>query len=160
MSSLYELTGKYLQLQALLEADEGDYPIEMLTIGEDLKTKVENYGRIIRNFESDIQTYKDEIDRLKEKKETAERAVDRLKKSVFESMKATKQSEIKTQLFQFSIRKNGGMKPLVITGDVPEQFCRVKYEPDKDRIREAIEEDGEVLDFAHIEERGEYLKIK
>jgi len=66
MSNLYELTGKYLQIQAVLEADDEDYPIDMLTIGEDLNQKIENYGFIIRNFEAEEEALTSEIKRLTE----------------------------------------------------------------------------------------------
>lgn len=160
MSSLYELTGKYLQIQAVLEAGDEEYPIDTLTIGEQLDQKLENYGRIIRNFESDIENYDAEIKRLTDLKKNRQKAIDRLKNGVMDSMKQTNRPKVSTNLFSFTIAKKGGLKPLVLDGNVPAQYCRVVYEPDKTLIRKAIEEDGEVLDFAHLEERGEYLRIK
>ena len=160
MSNLYELTGKYLQIQAVLEADDEDYPIDMLTIGEDLNQKIENYGFIIRNFEAEEEALTSEIKRLTERRNTARKAIDRLKEAVFKSMKMTDRQKVKTDHFSFSIAKKGGKLPVTITGDVPEAYCKVVLEPDKEKIRTAIEEDGEVLDFAHLEERGEYLRMK
>lgn len=160
MSNLYELTGKYLQIQAVLEEGDEDYPIEALTIGEDLNAKIENYGFIIKNFEADEEALTNEIKRLTERKKTVRNAIDRLKKAVFESMKATNRPKVKTEHFTFTVAKAGGRKPLTITGNVPEAYCKVILEPDKEAIRRAIEEDGEVLDFAHLEERTEYLKMR
>ena len=160
MSNLYELTGKYQQIQALLEEGDEEYPIDMLTVGEELDKKIENYGFIIRNFESEDEYLTAEIKRLTERRDKARKAIDQLKKSVFDSMKKTDRQKISTPHFAFSIAKAGGKKPLVITGDVPEQFCKVILEPNKDAIREAIEQDGEVLDFAHIGERTEYLRMR
>ena len=161
MSNLYELSAKYAQVQAVLEDGDEEYPIEMLTIGEDLDQKIENYGFIIRNFESEDDALTAEINRLEERRKTARRAVERLKESLFNSMKATKRQKVSTPHFTFTIAAKGGKKPVIITGDVPESFCKVKYEPDKEAIRQAIEEDGEVLDFAYIpEERGEYLRMR
>lgn len=160
MSNLYELTGKYLQIQAVLESDDENYPWDALTVGEELDKKLENYGRIIRNFEADINGYDAEIKRLTELRKSRQKAVDRLKEAVFDSMKKTGRPKVDTGLFHFTIAKKVGVKPLVIDGDVPAQYCKVVYEPDKALIREAIEQDGEVLDFAHLEERGEYLRIK
>lgn len=160
MSNLYELTGKYLQLQAILEEGDEDYPIEMLTIGEDLKAKIENYGFIIRNFESDEEALTAEIKRLTDRRKTVRNAIERLKESVFNTMKTTGKQSVKTEHFTFTVAKAGGKLPLAITGNVPEAYCKVIMEPDKDAIRRAIEEDGEVLDFAHLEERTEYLKMR
>lgn len=160
MSNLYELTGKYLQLQTILEEGDEDYPIEMLTIGEDLNAKIENYGFIIRNFESDEEALTAEIKRLTDRRKTVRDAIERLKKSVFDSMKATDKKKVTTGHFTFTVARAGGKQPLAITGDVPEAYCKVILEPDKEAIRRAIEEDGEVLGFAHLEERTEYLKMR
>ena len=160
MSSLYELTDKYRQIQSVLEDGNEEYPIEMLTVGEDLDQKIENYGFIIRNFESEDAALDAEIKRLQARQKTARRAVERLKESLFNSLKATNRKEVTTSHFKFSICSAGGKKPVVITGDVPEAYCKIKLEPDKEVIRRAIEEDGEVLEFAHIGERSEYLKMR
>lgn len=161
MSNLYELSAKYAQVQAILEDGDQDYPLDVLTIGEDLDSKIENYGFIIRNLQSEDDALSAEIERLKERRDNARKAVDRLKESLFNSMKMTGRHKVNTTHFAFSICKKGGKKPVIITGDVPEQYCKVKYEPDKEKIRQAIEEDGEVLDFAYIQEdTGEYLRMK
>lgn len=160
MSSLYELTDKYRQIQAVLEDGNEEYPIETLTVGEDLDQKIENYGFIIRNFESEDAMLDAEIKRLQERQKNARRAVERLKDSLFNSLKATNRKKVTTSHFTFSIASAGGEKPLIIDGDVPEAYCKIKLEPDKEAIRAAIEEDGEVLDFAHIGERSEYLKMR
>ena len=161
MSNLYELSAKYAQVQAVLEDGDENYPFDVLTIGEDLDSKIENYGFIIRNFQSEDEALSAEIERLKERRDRARKAVDRLKGALFSSMKMTGRNKVKTTHFAFSICKKGGKKPVIITGDVPTDYCKVKYEPDKERIRQAIEEDGEVLDFAYIQaDTGEYLKMR
>ena len=161
MSNLYELTGKYLQVQAHLEADD-DYPIDLLTIGDELDHKIENYGFIIRNFESEEKSLDDEIKRLTERKKTAQKAVDRLKEQLYNTMKVTGRDKVKTPHFQFSIATKGGKRPLkFVEGmEIPKDYCKVVMEPDKEKIRQAIEQDGEILDFAYLEERGDYLRMK
>ena len=56
------------------------------------------------------------------------------------------------------IKKNGGVQPLVITGDVPESMNKVIIEPDNDKIREILK-DNEV-GWAHLEPRGRHIEIK
>lgn len=58
-----------------------------------------------------------------------------------------------------SIVKNGGKKPVILSDEVPQEWQKVKYEPDNKRIREALE-NGEELPFAKLGERGERLSIK
>ena len=160
MSNLYELTGQYLQLQALLEAGDEEYPVDLLTVGDELDHKIENYGFIIRNFESESDALDAEIKRLQDRKKTTDKAIDRMKGMVMQTMKATDKTKITTPHFKFTVARTGGKTPVVINGDVPHEWCKVKYEPDKDKIRKAIEEDGEVLDFAELGERTEYLRMK
>lgn len=52
---------------------------------------------------------------------------------------------------------NNSQASLIITGEVPKQYCKVITEPDNDVIREALK-NGE-LDFARLE-RGVHLRIK
>ena len=41
---------------------------------------------------------------------------------------------------------------------IPQDFKKIVYEVDKDKLREVLE-DGEIISGAHLEERGSYLKI-
>jgi hypothetical protein len=160
MSTLYELTGAYLQVQNVLADGDEEYPYEMLTVCEQLDQKLENYGRIIRNFEAENDALKAEEERLAERRKNNEKAITRLKESIMNSMMATGRDKVQTNLFSFSVGPAGGKAPLVIEGDVPKSFCKVSYEPDKAKIREAIEKDGEVLNFAYIGDKKTVLKIK
>ena len=48
---------------------------------------------------------------------------------------------------------------MIMDGDVPNDYLKVIYEPDKDKIRQALE-DGTELPFAHLEEKGKHVVIK
>lgn len=159
MSNLYELTWKYKEIQNHLLNDD-DYPVELIAADEEINSKIENYGFVIRNMESDSDALDAEIKRLMDRKKTTDKAIDRMKGMVMQAMKATDKTKITTPHFKFTVARTGGKTPVVINGDVPHEWCKVKYEPDKDKIRKAIEEDGEVLDFAELGERTEYLRIK
>ena len=159
MSNLYELTWKYKEIQNHLLNEDG-YPIELIAADEEINSKIENYGFVIRNLESDSEALDAEIDRLMERKKTTDKAIDRMKEMVMNAMKATDKTKLTTPHFKFTVARAGGKTPVKITGDVPHEWCKVKYEPNKDKIRKAIEEDGEILDFAELGERTEYLRMK
>ena len=74
-------------------------------------------------------------------------------------MDAAQLTELKAGEYTLKIAKNGGKQPLVIDSTVPDNFMKIKYEPDNDLIRQAIEE-GKEVPFAHLEERGRHLNIK
>ena len=99
----------------------------------------------------------DEIKRLNDWKKLVSGNVDRMKLRLMEAMDATGQKKIETDHFRISIRKNGGLQPMEITGDVPEEYCRL--EPDNAKIRAALE-NNLALDFAHLNERGRSVVIK
>lgn len=159
MSNLYELTWKYKEIQNHLLNDD-DYPVELIAADEEINSKIENYGFVIRNMESDSDALDAEIKRLTDRKKTTDKAIDRMKDMVMQAMKTTDKTKITTPHFKFTVAKAGGKTPVKITGDVPHEWCKVKYEPDKDKIRTAMEEDGEIFDFAELGERTEYLRMK
>jgi hypothetical protein len=145
------------------ELDEETILDTLESIESAIEIKAENYAKIIREFEGNINALKDEENRLKVKRQRLERSIDWLKSNLFQSMKLTGKTKFKTDLFSFNIAKNGGKAPVVITAtrteEIPTEFVVAKVEPNKDAIREALE-NGQMLDFAHLGERGESLRIK
>ena len=78
-------------------------------------------------------------------------------------MEITGKTKFSTTLYTFSIRKNGGLEPLKIDADIkdiPEQYLTPQPPTiNIGAIRKALDE-GAILHFAHIEERGTNLSIK
>lgn len=165
--NIYELTGQYLALQEMIES--GEYDEEVLAdtlegVEGELEVKAENYARIIRNFEGNIDAIKAEEKRLKEKRAGLENAVKRLKDTLQGAMIATDKRKFKTDLFSFSIAKNGGALPVILdcaVADLPYEFTNVTVEPDKKAIAEALTINPKFTSkYAHFGERGESLRIK
>ena len=75
------------------------------------------------------------------------------------TLKQIGKSKFKTELFSFSIVGNGGKQALTIDGNVPEEYTKIIIENDTDKIRADLEA-GKELPFAHLEPRGESLRIK
>lgn len=166
MSNLYEITGDLLQLQAMLE-DDVDPEVLADTLegvqGE-YDFKIESYCKVIKNLEADVVGIKAEVDRLNSKKKTLESNVDRLKKAMFESMKATDTPKVKGQLFTVAIQKNGGKIPVIVAPDadtskLPDELVIVTEKPNLDAIREQLEAGKSITGFS-LGERGESLRIK
>lgn len=164
VASIYELTNDFMVLQEILSNDPDSE--EALQMFDDLDKKIEEkadgYARIIRNFESDIEGFKAEEARLKEKRAGLEKAVDRLKTALKEAMIKTDKRKFKTDLFSFNIAKNGGALPVVVdvpTEELADEFVIVTEKPDLKAIAKYIEETGDITQF-HFGERGESLRIK
>lgn len=162
MSSLYRLTDNFTQLQEMLLSEEYDEQavLDTLEITDfEIEEKAENYAKIMRNIDSDVAAIKAEIERLSERAKRYEARKKVLSDNLFAAMKITGKTKFKTPMFSFSIAKNGGKQPLDVYGEVPDDYKKVITEPDKDKIRKALES-GESLEFAILQERGERLSIR
>ena len=159
--NLYELTAVYQRLQDQIESGE-DYEGILAVIGDEIEAKADGYARVIRNMEAEAKALKDEEKRLAEKRKLREAAIERLKQNLFESMKATGKEKFKTDLFTFSIQKNGGALPVIVDVDteyLPDDLVQITEKPDLKAIATYIEQTGD-LTYAHFGERGESLRIK
>ena len=168
MSRLYEITGDILTLQEMLEDSVED---EVLTdtleaVQGEYEIKLEAYCKVIKNLEADMEALKNEAKRLTDKRKTLENNVDRLKKAMFDSMKATNTPKVKGQLFTVAIQKNGGVIPINydkndknITANLPDHLVNIVKTPNLEAIRELLEA-GKVVDGFTLGERGESIRIK
>lgn len=164
MSKLYELTTDLLTLQELLESPLDDEEIlkdTLEAVQGEYELKLEAYCKVIKNLEADMDALKNEAKRLTDKRKTLEANVDRLKKAMFDSMKATGTEKVKGQLFTVAIQKNGGKLPVIVdvpTEDLPDELVKIVESPDLEAIGKLLESGN--CKYAHYGERGESLRIK
>ena len=158
--TLYDLTQDYQDLLLLAEDPGIDQEVlkdTMESIQGELEVKADSYVCVIKELDAEADKLKKEIDRLTVRMKKCTESVKHMKESLMESMKSIDKKKLATEHFNLSIVKNGGVQPMKIDGDVPQEFCRL--EPDNDKIRRALLL-GEQLDFARLEERGTHLTIK
>lgn len=103
MATLYELTTQASMLYEMLQGEIIDEQIfndtlEAMGAGE----KVESYCKVIKQFQSDAEMFKTEIDRLTARKKTAENAVERMKAALLLFMQQTGQDKVKAGSFAVS----------------------------------------------------------
>lgn len=165
IATLYELTGQYAELLELLENPEIDEKTVLDTLESMdflIEDKAENYAKIIKELEGNINTLDNELDRLKSKKTALQNNITRLKDNLYQSMKTTGKTKFKTELFNFNIAKNGGALPLIVdvdTSELPDDFVIVTEAPDKKALVEHLKKNPDCK-WAHFGERGEHLSIK
>lgn len=168
MASLYELSGEFVKWseymeQTELEPDMAEALKDALeNMAADIDFKLENYAKIIKNFESDIEGLKAEEARLAAKRKAKENAIKTMKERMTIAMQQTGKLDIKTPLFSFKVQKN---TPSVVMDvnyieDVPEKYL-IPQDPKIDKkLLKADIEAGEDLDgIAHIE-RSESVRIR
>lgn len=163
MPSLFELSNDMRDLLEFgCDPDEEETFLQTLEpIITAISEKADGYCAVMTHFKGQAEMISKEIEALTLRKKQIERSVDRMKEALLYSMNTTGRTEIKTDLHTIKVAKNGGKLPLEITGEVPKEFEKttVLVEPDKDKIREALDK-GEELGFAHLKERGTHLSIK
>lgn len=163
--NLFELTGQYLALMEMMEDPEIDpQTLEdtMAAIEGELEDKADAYAAIRTQLLGQSQVIDAEIERLKRRQGSIEGNIRRLTANLEASMRATGKMKFKTGLHSFGIQKNGGLAPLILDRTdyekFPEEFRKVKYEPDNQKIREYLKD--HTLEWARLGEKGESLRIK
>ncbi len=159
--TLYELTEEARELQDMIE----EYPpetfsdtIESLQLM--IEDKADSYAAVNQNITNEITALKAEEERLRTRRSALERNQMRLMKAIREAMNALGKTKIKTEKFTFSVSKNGGLQPIEVDAEkLPDKFKKMIFEPDNDRIREAIKA-GETIEGVEVLPRGEHLTIK
>lgn len=161
--TLYELEREQLELNALLEENGGELTPEIeekLQIHDyDINKKMESYCKAIRCYESDIDGFKSEIERLKQRKESAERAIERMKASMLNALEIFQISKIEAGTFKIGTRKSYSVTIDDEEAISPEyKIETVTSKVDKVAIKDAIKE-GKEVEGAHISENTN-LSIK
>jgi hypothetical protein len=150
MANLYEITGKYLEIQDMI--NNSDLDIRMLKdtlegIEYDLEEKADNYAKIIRNITSDIEGLKVEKERLTDKGKALEAKIKTLKSNLEQSMLITNKKKFKTPYFNFNIQKNPPSVNILDKDKIPDKYF-IAQDPKIDRkallkdLKEGIEVDG------------------
>lgn len=162
--TLYELTTEYMNVKSLLENEEADEKTINDTLdaylGADIDEKAEGYAIVIKELEAELAKWKGEKERIERHCKTLDNNIERMKSRMLDAMTAMDKPEIKTEHFNIKIAKNGGQAPLMFIPDakIPDRFK--KFEPDKNKIREAINLGEDVSSFAYLGERGTHINIR
>lgn len=155
--TLYDLTDDYLALLEMAEDPDTDpeaFADTLEGIEGAIEDKADGYAKVIRTLEGDAAACDAESKRLRNKKQTIENNIKRMKQALQYAMELTGKTKFKTALFSFGISKN----PAAVVMDegyienIPERFL-IPQDPviDKKAIKEALKA-GEDLDgIAHLE---------
>lgn len=159
MATLYELSGDYLQVQRMIEDGFEGLEDTLESLQGPLHEKLEAYGMVIRNIESDVEGLKAEEKRLAERRKVMENGIKRMKLSMHDAMSSTGERKIKGEKFTFTIQKNPPSLKLVDESLIPKEFL-VEVAPsiDKKAIMERLKANEEIPG-AQISQ-GESLRIR
>ena len=133
-----------------------DFLTKLNDLEDDAKHKIEGVGVVCRELKGDIATVKEEIDRLKARKQSMENRVKWLMDYVSDMMKALSfdKHTSPNALFTVYMQKNPDTISIDRPNALPKTFQRITAEPAKKLIKEAWDKgqlDEEMIGLAGIE---------
>ena len=153
MATLYELTGQFLDIYNL-ELDEETKldTLDSIDWETEYETKVENYIKVMKNLEADVEARKNEIKRLMELNKADEKKKDHLKDTLSASMILTGHERVDTPLFKVSFRKSEAVEVDDLL--LPEAYKVATWKADKKRLKEDLKNGLEIIGASLIERKN------
>ncbi|AFV15404.1 TPA: siphovirus Gp157 family protein [Bacillus cereus] len=140
-TSLYSLTGKFLEIQQYITEDNQEMFTDTLeAIDEAIEQKALGIVHVVKNLETMCETIKAEETRLAERRKRTEKSVERLKQYLLDSMEATDNKKIETDLMTISIRNNKESLLVHSEAFIPEMYYKPgKPSLDKTNLLKAVQ---------------------
>lgn len=141
--NIFEITKDFLALQNTLIESGGELTPELETAlqinSNELTTKGQGYGYIIKSLEYEVDVIDQEIKRLQQLKKVRDNAIERLKTTLKIAMELTETNEIKTPTLKINFRKSESVE-VADVNLLDSEFVKTKVtkEADKIAIKEAI----------------------
>lgn len=153
MATLYELTGQFLDIYNM-ELDEETKldTLDSIDWQTDYENKVENYIKVMKNLEADVEARKNEIKRLTELNKADEKKKDHLKETLSTSMQLTGHERVDTPLFKVSFRKSQAVEVDELV--LPESYKVATWKPDKKRLKEDLKNGLEIVGASLVERKN------
>ena len=157
---LYEISNNIQELLNMIDdIDDATFNDTMESLQLELHDKADNYAKVIKVLEGEINTIKNEVERLGAMKSARENKIKWLKSNLEEAMIHAEDKKFKTELFTFGIQRN----PAKITVET-EEFIPLDYYIDqKPKLDNAkLKEDlklGKIIKGVSLVQ-GEGLRIK
>ena len=160
MAKLYELSTGYKNIEYLLENGENNEELQAVldSLGEEIEDKAENIAKLIKNYESDINAFKEEEKRIAERRRTLENDVKRLKEYLFNNMKMTGKTKFKKGTFSFNIAKNPASVEITNVDIISSDYKTYTEVLDKKAILQDLKNGKDVQ--GAILKQGESLRIR
>ena len=159
--NLFELTENYVKFFTMLEeADEITEELEEMANNLNIanKKKSDNYVKMIKNLDADVEAYKNQEKQFNKKRKTAENKISWLKKNLQASMEQTGRKKVKTELFTISIQKNTPSLDITSEDNIGDEYYKVERTLNKKDLLKDIKE-GLIIDGVGIKQ-SESLRIR
>lgn len=161
--TLFNITNSFITL--MNKAEEGELTEEeYCQLGEQLSLELQKKSSsiigYIENEESLINAIDSQIKRLQELKKTKQNNINRFKEYVIKNMEQLDILKIETELGTLSLNKCPISVEIIDENLIPDEYFKIKKEPNKTAIKERFNETGEIIDGVKIINDKKTLKIK
>lgn len=159
--NLFELTENYVKF--FTEFDNVDeITDEMQEMANNLNVEIEekcdNYAKMIKNLEADVDAYKNQEKIFNEKRKVAENKVKWLKQNLQASMELQGRKKVKTDLFSFNIQKNAPSLEITDEKNIDDSYYVIERKLNKRELLSDIKE-GLIVDGVELKQT-ESLRIR
>ena len=161
MAKLYELSTGYKNIEYLLENGEDSEELAAVlnSLDAEIEDKAENIAKLIKNYEADIEAFKEEEKRIAERRRTLENDVKRLKEYLFNNMKLTGKTKFKKGTFSFNIAKNPPSVEIVNQDIISSDYKTYTEVLDRKAILQDLK-NGKDVQGAILKDDNESLRIR
>lgn len=159
--NLFELTENYVKFFTMLEeADEITEELEEMAnnLNIAIEEKSDNYVKMIKNLDADVEAYKNQEKIFNKKRKTAENKISWLKKNLQASMEQTGRKKVETELFTISIQKNKPALDITSEDNIGDEYYKIERTLNKKDLLKDIKE-GLIIDGVGIKQT-ESLRIR
>lgn len=163
MNSLYEISHDYLVALDNLEIDMETGEIlnyeAVDTLTGQFEEKAESVACYIKNLDAFAASLKAEEANLSERRKSAERKADNLKKYLTSCLDAVKRDKVETARAKVSFRKSVQVS-IADESKLPKKFMvkTITSKPDKTEIKKAIQDGKKVAGASLVENRNIQIK--
>lgn len=159
--NLFELTENYVKFFTMLEeADEITEELEEMAnnLNIAIEEKSDNYVKMIKNLDADVEAYKNQEKIFNKKRKTAENKIAWLKKNLQASMELQGRKKVETELFTISIQKNTPALDITSEDNIGDEYYKIERTLNKRDLLNDIKE-GLIIDGVGIKQT-ESLRIR
>lgn len=159
--NLFELTENYVKFFTEFEnADEITEEMQEMAdnLNVEIEEKCDNYAKMIRNLEADVEAFKNQEKIFNEKRKSGENKISWLKKNLQSSMEQTGRKKVETELFTISIQKNKPALDITSEDNIGDEYYKVERTLNKKDLLNDIKE-GLIIDGVGIKQT-ESLRIR
>ncbi len=161
-ATLFDIYGEFQDLYAMATSDEEQAEQVFIDTLDSLKGELEakssGYVAVMTRLKAEQKRAEEIVETYQAIVNARKRAIKHMNDTLITVMDGLDISEMPAGDVTIKIKKNGGVQPLVIDGDVPDNMTKVTIAPDNAKIREYLKDNE--CEWAHLEDRGRHIEIK